>query len=103
MLHKLCSLVPRPSATSFLFAYVTFEPLSDKLAEGLVGWYHSYVIYKKSGHDYDVGGHDFMYNGYVPEVHGLMAGFLASYCWLLRYRGGPLEASGMELLVVRLE
>ena len=26
------SLVPRPSAASFLFAYVTFEPLSDKLA-----------------------------------------------------------------------
>ena len=33
---SLCSLVPRPSATLFLFAYVTFEPLSDKLAEGLV-------------------------------------------------------------------
>ena len=31
------SLVPRPSAVSFLFAYVTFEPLSDKLAEGLHG------------------------------------------------------------------
>ena len=29
------SLVPRPSAASFLVAYMTFEPLSDKLAEGL--------------------------------------------------------------------
>ena len=32
----LYSLVPRPSAASFLLAYVTFEPPSDKLAEGLV-------------------------------------------------------------------
>ena len=31
------SLVPRPSAASFLFAYVTFEPLSDKLAAALRG------------------------------------------------------------------
>ena len=30
------SLVPRPSAASFLFAYMTFEPLSDKLAEGVL-------------------------------------------------------------------
>ena len=40
-----------------------------------------------------------MQNGNVPEVHGLTAGFLASYCWLLRYRGGPLE---VDLFVVWL-
>ena len=28
---RQCNLIPRPSAASFLFAYVTFEPLSDKL------------------------------------------------------------------------
>ena len=35
--EAVASLVPRPSAASFLVAYVTFEPLSDKLAEGLAG------------------------------------------------------------------
>ena len=30
------SLVPRPSAALFLVAYVTFEPLSDKLAEAYI-------------------------------------------------------------------
>ena len=34
------SLVPRLSAASFLVAYVTFEPPSDKLAEGLVPLLH---------------------------------------------------------------
>jgi len=35
-----------------------------------------------------------------PQTSG--SGFLASYYWLLRYRGGPLEASGTDLLVVLL-
>jgi len=30
------------------------------------------------------------------------SGFLVSYCWLLRYRGGPPEASGTDPLVVLL-
>ena len=34
------SLIPRPSAASFLVAYVTFEPPLDKLAEGLVPLLH---------------------------------------------------------------
>ena len=29
--YHAVSLVPRPSAASFLFTYVTFEPLPDKL------------------------------------------------------------------------
>ena len=47
------SLVPRPSAAPFLVAYVTFEPPSDKLAEGLVPLLYTYVIYKQSGHGYE--------------------------------------------------
>ena len=76
---------------------MTFEPLSDSWQKA---WYHSYVIYKQSGHDCDVGGHDFMSNGGVPEVQRANGRF--PICWLLRYRGGPLEVSGMVLLVVRL-
>ena len=35
----MSSLVPRPSAASFLVAYVTFEHLSDKLAEAYLPAY----------------------------------------------------------------
>ena len=35
-----------------------------------------------------------------PQTNG--SGFLVSYCWLLRYRGGPQEASGTDPLVVVL-
>ena len=44
------SLVPRPSASRARIAYVTFEPLSDSWQKA---WYHSYVIYKQSGHGYE--------------------------------------------------
>jgi len=35
-----------------------------------------------------------------PRTNGSC--FLVSYCWLLRYRGGPPEASGMDPLIVLL-
>jgi len=35
-----------------------------------------------------------------PQTNG--SGFLTSYCWLLRYRGGPLEVSGTDPLAVLL-
>jgi len=35
-----------------------------------------------------------------PQTNG--SSFLVSYCWLLRYRGGPPEVSGMDPLVVLL-
>ena len=44
------SLVPRPSASRACIAYMTFEPLSDSWQKA---WYHSYVIYKQSGHGYE--------------------------------------------------
>ena len=36
----------------------------------------------------------------VQKWQWLPSEFLVSYCWLLLYRGGPLEASGMDLLTV---
>ena len=48
---NLTSLVPRQSASRARTAYVTFEPLSDSWQKA---WYHSYVIYKLSGHGCDV-------------------------------------------------
>ena len=56
-INLVVSLVPRPSASRVRTAYVTFEPLSDSWQKA---WYHSYVIYKLSGHGCDVGGHGFM-------------------------------------------
>ena len=38
----------------------------------------------------------------TPEWSKNSSGFLVSYCWLLLYRGGPLEVSGTDLLVVLL-
>ena len=58
----LASLVPRPSASRARIAYVTFEPLSDKLAEGLVPLLRHLQALKHCNmvHGYDVGGHGFM-------------------------------------------
>ena len=58
----------------FLVAHMTFEPPSDKLAEGLV------PLLRHLQARWTRLGHGFMQNGGVPEVHGLTAGFLASYC-----------------------
>ena len=49
-LQHVSSLVPRLSASHARIAYVTFEPLSDSWKKA---WYHSYVIYKQSGHGYE--------------------------------------------------
>ena len=37
------SLVPRPSASRARIAYVTFEPLSDKLAEAILQGFKGHI------------------------------------------------------------
>jgi len=83
-------------------------------------WYifYMYVIKPQGGLDHDVCGLGFSKYGNVPThviarfcgtgrdyiIYGTTkgSGYLVSYCWLLRYRGGPPEASGMDPFVVQL-
>ena len=67
------SLVPRPSAASFLVAYMTFEPPSDKLADG-----GSQVTYATK-------------NEAADSLHGNEANVLLHHHWQNHFPWPPLN------------
>ena len=105
------SLVPRPSPAPFSWPHTWPLNHPEKREKAL---YNFYIIKPQGGLDQDVCGLGFSNYGNVPthinaslwvlprspQTNG--SGFLVSYCWLLRYRGGPPEASDMDPLVVLL-